>query len=140
MIVNKSEIGNYLPQKAPIVMVDTILSSEFDSIITGFTPLHDNIFSEKGFFTEPGLIENMAQSAAAKSGLENKKAGSKPMVGFIGALKKLKIYSLPKVGESFTTHLKITAEVLNVKLADIYIMQNDEKVAECQMKIVLQEK
>lgn len=140
MIVTKEDIINYLPQKAPIVMVDTVLSSDFDSIVTGFTPSEDNIFSEKGFFTEPGLIENMAQSAAAKSGLESKKEGNMPMVGFIGALKKLKIYFLPKINESFTTHLKITAEVLNVKLADIYILQNDQRVAECQMKIVLQEK
>jgi len=140
MIATKSEIENYLPQKSPIVMVDNIISNDLDSIITSFTPQVDNIFCENGFFTEPGLIENMAQSAAAKSGLEGKKQGNKPMIGFIAALKKLTIYYLPKVDETITTHLKITAEVLNIKLADIYIVQNERRIAECQMKIVLQEK
>jgi len=140
MIVDKKDIGNFLPQKDPIVMVDTIIENGEDSVITGFTPLIDNIFSEKGVFTEPGLVENMAQSAAAKSGLESKNEGLKPMVGFIGALKKLKIYYLPKINEPFTTHLKITAEVLNIKLAHIYILQNNQRVAECEMKIFLQEK
>lgn len=135
MLVTKDHIKEYIPQGDPIVMIDGILKADFDSIVSVFTPQASNIFCSNGYFTESGLIENMAQTAAAKAGLRIKGAGNKPLLGFIGSIKNLKIYNLPPVGATFETHLRITGEVMNVNLASAYVLLNGERLAECEFKI-----
>ena len=80
MLVSKQDIKNFLPQKDPIVMVDCILENDATSIKTSFTPGIDNIFASNGCFSESGLVENMAQSAAAKAGYVAKLNHQEPAV------------------------------------------------------------
>ena len=58
-------ILKYLPHRPPMQMVDTITHINDTSILTEFLIPEDCIFLEEEYFTESGLIENMAQTCSA---------------------------------------------------------------------------
>lgn len=107
---NTIEIQKYLPHRAPMLMVDLIVSMDREKVKTIFTIDEDNIFVENGKFSEAGLIENAAQTCSAILGSsyfvdedgEDISDGVQ-VLGFISAIKSVKIYALPKVGEEITT-------------------------------------
>ena len=99
------DIRTLLPQQPPFVMVDNILSCDATTTRCSYTVPPDNIFCEGGVFTAPGLIEHVAQTAAARLGFINlyvNKADS-VQVGYIGAIKDFEIVRLPHVGETIET-------------------------------------
>jgi predicted hotdog family 3-hydroxylacyl-ACP dehydratase len=137
-LVNKQHITEYIPQKPPIEMVDAIVRYEDKSIVTQFEVCADNIFVQDGIFREPGITENMAQTAAAKAGYETKLKNGPPFIGFIGAIKDLKIFSLPKVGDIITTTVTVKMDVMGITLIGAVSECNAKQIAECEMKIVIQ--
>lgn len=137
-LVSKKDITEYIPQKHPIVMIDTLEYCDKTSTKTGFTVDADSIFVKNGRLREPGIIENIAQSAAVGAGYEVKKMGSAPLLGFIGALKNLVIYELPKVGDLLETTVSAKAEVMGVTVIEGVSFCNGIKIAECEMKVFVQ--
>ena len=71
-------ITELIPQRPPMVMVDRFegIDAE-DQSHTSLTVREDNLFVEEGALTECGLIEHMAQSAAARVGWRCREAGEK---------------------------------------------------------------
>ena len=65
-------IKELIPQRAPIMMVDTFYKADETDCETGLTVLSDNIFCENGDLLEPGMIEHVAQSASAHAGYKEK--------------------------------------------------------------------
>ena len=98
------EIQHYLPHRAPMLMVDYIVAMDEQKVETFFAIQEDNVFVENGFFTEPGLIENAAQTCSAivaKSYFideNDDEAHNVDVIGFISSIKKIEIHSLPKAG------------------------------------------
>ncbi len=137
-LVVKEHITEYIPQAQPIVMIDTLTYCEGTTTKTTFKIEESNIFVKNGILHEPGIIENIAQTAAAKAGYEVKKMGIAPVLGFIGAIKDLKIHAFPKVGELLETTIVIKAEVMGVTLIEGSSVCNGIKIAECEMKIFIQ--
>lgn len=137
-LVTKEEITAYIPQKAPMVMIDTIELCEGATTKTTFRIEANNLFVKDGLFHEPGIVENIAQTAAAKAGYEVKKMGKEPLIGFIGAVKDLKIFALPKVNDVLETTVVIKTEVMDVTIIDGFTYCHGEKIAECEMKIFIQ--
>ena len=78
-----------IPQRKPIVMVDTFFCADAESAETGLHVQMGNIFCEEGVLREPGMIEHVAQSAAAFAGYLPYTQGESPKLGFIGEVKKL---------------------------------------------------
>jgi len=140
LIYDFNEILGLIPQKPPMVMIDKLVSSDNKSTRTSLTITEDNVFCENGFFTEPGIIENMAQTASIKIGYDASLKEQKPPIGFIGEIKKLKIYFLPKINETLTTTITIEYEVLNALIIHSQVYCNNNIVAECKMKIFLENK
>jgi len=138
-IVNSDTILNYIPQRAPIVLVSRIYKSDEESIVTGFDIVAEHIFVQNGKLTESGIIENMAQTAASRAGFEAVKNGTTPAVGFIGNIKDLVIHSLPPQGAELLTEVKTKTQVLNVSIIEAKSYYNNTPVASCEMKIFLQE-
>lgn len=116
-------------------MVDSILAAEAMNSRTSFTVRTENIFVQDGVFTEPGLVENMAQTAAAGTGYRYQQKGEKVPVGFIGSIKGLKIHSLPVVGDVLETETSIVHTVLNVHMVQATIKVAEQVIASCEMKI-----
>jgi predicted hotdog family 3-hydroxylacyl-ACP dehydratase len=134
-LVGIDEIAEYLPHKAPIVMIDCLYQCEGRDATSGFTVRPDNIFVRNGVLMEPGIVENIAQTAGAKLGYQVKMEGAEAKVGFIGALSGLKIYFHPPVGAEILTEISIKNEVFNVTLISGRSRCNGKTIAECEMKI-----
>ena len=137
MLVSKKEILTLIPQRKPIVMIDTLESCNDKGATTTFEILEDNIFCVNGEFTESGLVENIAQTAAAHAGYLCKINNIPVPIGFIGAIKNLEIKKLPKQNNRLRTSIVIENEVLGVMLIQGSVMVGEEQMACLEMKIVI---
>ena len=137
-LVAKEEIASYIPQKPPVVMIDTLDFCEGAVTKTSFEIKEDTIFVCDGLFREPGIVENIAQTAAVKAGYEARKLGKDPQLGFIGAIKNLTIHRLPHVHEVLETSIEIINEVMEVTIIKGTSSISGKPVAECEMKIFIQ--
>lgn len=129
-----------IPQQPPMVMIDRLIKAEETETITALVVRADNVFVENGYLCEPGLIENMAQTAAAGMGAQPSTPGSKPRKGYIGALKNLKIDKLPAVGEEIITRVTVMHTILNATIIQAEVRHHDEVIARGELKIFLEEK
>lgn len=130
----------YIPQAAPFVMIDSLVSNEGTATITTLTVRPDNILvDEDGRFSESGLIENMAQTAAAGTGYRAATDNTPPPVGFIGQIKNLSVTTLPKIGEMITTKVDTKVQVLNALIVQGTVKLNEKMIAEAEFKIFLQQ-
>lgn len=134
-----SELFELIPQRPPIVMVDRLYNVTDEGAETGLTIRATNIFLHNGRLQEPGLIEHIAQSAAAFAGFKGYAAGNEPRLGYIGELKKLRFLRLPELGQTLNTTLRVLGEAVGVTLLAAETKVGDEMVAEGQMKIFLKE-
>ena len=88
--------------------------------------------------TEPALIENIAQTAAARMGYLCKLHKEDIPIGFIGAVQHLEIFKLPVKGDLLTTTITIKNQVFDVTVITGNITVNSEDIAQCEMKIFIQ--
>ena len=126
-----SQTLDYIPQRPPFVMIDEVVSADETVSTTTFTVREGHLFVEEGVFQEAGLVENMAQTAAAGTGLKAAQKGEAAPVGFIGALKNLKINELPQVGSTLTTEIKFLHQVLNAHIVQGTVKVQDREIATC---------
>lgn len=138
-IISESQILDYIPQRPPLVMVDSLvaISPDDSEICSGLKISADNIFCRNGKFTEPGLIENAAQTAALRMGFLAKRDSLPVQIGFIGAFNKLKINRLPNVYDEIRTTLKVKFEVMGIVLCAFETKICDELIASGEMKVAL---
>ncbi len=138
-IIPADELVEFIPQRAPIVMVDEFYGLDGDLSMSGLTVSDQNIFCEAGVLSECGLIEHIAQSAALRMGYLYKSAGKDVPLGYIGSVNKFKLYRMPKVGQSIKTQIRLEQEIMNISLISASCRVEGDLVAECMMKIYLQE-
>ncbi len=138
MITGK-ELQKLLPQAPPMLMIDTLVKSDDKNTITNLLIKEDNIFCNKNKFREAGLIENMAQTAAARSGYEAKRKNIPVKTGYITSIKKLTINYLPKVNETLVTEVIQKTEIGNITVISANIKSNNKEVANCDMTVILLE-
>ena len=60
-----------IPQRPPFVMIDKLLSCDMVVTTTELEVREDNIFVADGRLTAEGLMENIAQTCAARMGYIN---------------------------------------------------------------------
>jgi predicted hotdog family 3-hydroxylacyl-ACP dehydratase len=137
IIVDETEISDYIPQEPPMVMIGKLLDLEGERTVTSFIIREGNLFCEKGRFLEAGLLENMAQTAAAGVGYMAKQENKLPPTGFIGGIKNLCIHSLPFVGDEIRTEITIQHRVFDATVANGKVYLLGEVIAECELKIFL---
>lgn len=132
-------ILKYIPQRAPFVMVSELVSASEEEALTRLYISSNNIFSSEGYFQESGIIENIAQTAAVMSGYDAVENKGSVKRGYIGSVNNLTIYKLPKVGNCIETSIRVEAKVMNVNIIKGVVKQFGDVVAECEMKIFLDE-
>jgi 3-hydroxymyristoyl/3-hydroxydecanoyl-(acyl carrier protein) dehydratase len=137
MIAQGDDILNFIPQRPPIVMVDKVISAEDKKTVSGLFIKPDNIFVENNCFQEPGIIENIAQSAALGVGYICQSKNEKIPMGFIGAVSNLKILSLPEVNSELRTEIQVDYEVFDATLISSKVFCNEKLIAQAEMKIFL---
>ena len=139
MNISGKELHSLIPQAEPMIMISNLLSSDEKTTSTSLKISEDNILVEDNYFSEYGIIENMAQTAAARAGYYAKQNNEAVKVGFIGAIKKLKISFKPKVNDEIYTTITSDFEMENISVISAKTMCNNETVATCEMKIFLME-
>ena len=128
----------YIPQAAPFEMIDELVHATEAETKTRFTVREGHLFVEDGFFTEPGLIENMAQTAAAGTGWKAAQENSPAPVGFIGAVKNFEVSELPAIGDTIVSTVVMQHQVMNAHIVQGTVSLNDKQIASAEFKIFLQ--
>ena len=132
------DILDILPQHPPFVMVDKLLFCDKETTKTAFTVREDNIFVENGCLSASGLIENIAQTCAARIGYINKYIRNETVkIGFIGAIRNQDIIRQPIVGETLVTQIEAIEEVFQMTLVNASVNIDNEMITSCEMKIAL---
>jgi len=136
-MITIDHIETLIPQRPPFVMIDKLLSFSDATTTTGFNIKADNIFVEDGLFKEPGLVENIAQTAAARAGYVSQTENKPVLVGYIGAVNNLQVFMLPQTGSELITEITIENQIFDVTLVSGKITCNGQPVAQCKMKIFI---
>jgi predicted hotdog family 3-hydroxylacyl-ACP dehydratase len=132
------DIHTLLPQQEPFVMVGCLIQIDEKSLATETLVKAENIFVDEGYLSASGLIENIAQTCAARIGFVNKYILQKGIqIGFIGAVRNLEILSLPQVGQTITTKVEVVEEVFGMTLAKATVTCEGETLVTTEMKIAL---
>ena len=134
------DIHELLPQQEPFVMVSRLVHFDDVRTICEMNIQADNIFVEDGHLNASGMIENIAQTCAARIGYVNKYILKKAVqIGFIGAIRNLEVTDLPEVGQQITTIVDVIEEVFGMTLASAVIKQGNRTLATTEMKIAVKE-
>lgn len=139
-MIEKDDILRLIPQRPPFVLVDSMLSCDEKDTVTQFTVSQDCPLQHEGLLQPWGLIENIAQSCAARIGYLATQGGEEVAIGVIGSVNDMEISRLPQVGETITTKITILEEVMNLTLvsSEITSASHQEKcLATAKMKIAL---
>jgi predicted hotdog family 3-hydroxylacyl-ACP dehydratase len=136
--IRGESLQELIPQRDPIVMIDTFYGATDSEADTGLTVTDHNLFCDGVHLMEPGLIEHIAQSASAWAGYKAKREGKPTPVGYIAEVKKFRIHFLPRTGDELRTQIHIVSEVLGVSLCTAETKVNGTVAARCQMKIYIE--
>ena len=135
------DIHTLLPQQEPFVMIGTLTHFEMSTITTELTIPADNIFVNDGRFSAAGMIENIAQTCAARLGYINKYILLRGIqLGYIGAIRDLRVNALPHVGDTITTTVTVQSEIFGMLLATAVITDAaGQPLVTTEMKIAVRD-
>ena len=102
-----------------------------------------NVFTRDGVLSESGMIEAMAQTAAARTSmLQHSKGGdekkSRP-IGVIGSIKDFRLAFLPKTGQVILTEIEVLHEFMNASVVSGRVTVDGIEACGTEMKIFLTE-
>lgn len=126
-----------IPQRPPMVMIGGLIAAGEGHAVTRTHVAASNIFVANGFFSEPGLVENIAQTAAAMVGYACEQKNIPVPVGYIAAVKDLKIAALPAVDSVISTTVRVVHTVANVNVVQGTVMLDGQVICSCEMKIFI---
>lgn len=125
----------FIPQQPPIVMIDNILVCEDAQFVTDFLIRPDNVFVDGDCFRESGILENIAQTCAARVGFCA--ADQRVPRGVIGGISNFVLHRHPKVGQQITTTIQVVAGVANALVVDAVVRCETEIIATSSMKVFI---
>lgn len=127
-----------IPQKPPFVLISSLLAVSEEHSVTTFKFDGNHVLCHDGKLTTGGLMENIAQTAAAKTGYECSMRGKKLPIGFIGDVRDFVCTRLPNVGEELITEINITNKIFDVTIISGTVKLKGEEIASCNMKIFVE--
>lgn len=124
-----------IPQKAPFVMIGELLHSDESITRSGFMVTDENVLTINGQFSEAGLMENIAQTAALRAGYIADSKNKPVEVGYIGAVSNFEVFDLPVTGDKLTTEIRMEESVMGISVVSGKIWCDNKLVAQCEMKV-----
>lgn len=124
-----------IPQRNPIILVDSLLESDKEKSVSDFEIRKECVFVENGVLVSAGLMENIAQTCALRTGYLN--FGNKIRVGVIGGVKRFTVSRFPSVGERLITTVKEILFVDPALVVSAEVRSGDETLASCEMKVFM---
>ena len=138
MYTGDIEILELIPQRPPFLLVDRLTDFEPERSMTSFVVKENGVLVRDGRLSEAGVMENIAQSCAARIGYINKyKKNETVKLGIIGAIRDFTVTELPSVGDTLVTEIVVISEVFDITLVKAEVKVGDAVIAGCQMKISL---
>ena len=126
-----------IPQRPPFVMIDKLLSFDMVSTVTQLEIRDDNVFCKEGRLSAEGLMENIAQTCAARIGYINMTKNETVKIGVIGSVNNYEIFRLPKVGEVIITTIEMMEEMFQVTMVKAIVKCGEETMSQANMKIAI---
>ena len=123
-----TNITKYIPQRPPFVFIDAVEQVDAQQARTSFTVTDACPLVKDGMLPLSGLMENAAQTCAARAG---------NTIGYIGAVKQMNVTRFPRVGETLTTQAQVVQEVLNICLMEVTAFIGNELIATTTLKIAI---
>lgn len=139
-LLRKIDIHSVLPQQEPFVAVGCLTRFGRNSSTTETEILADNIFVDGGELSVFGMVENMAQTCAARIGYYNKYVlHNEVQIGFIGAIRNFCVISPVSVGDVIVTTVDIIEEVFGMTLANAVTRCEGTVVATAEIKLSIKD-
>ena len=126
-----------IPQRPPFVMIDKMLSFNMTVTETQLEVRADNVFCKEGKLSAEGLMENIAQTCAARMGYINLTKNEAVKIGVIGSVNNYEVFRTPKVGEIIVTSIEVIEEMFQITMVKAVVKCGDETLAQANMKIAL---
>ena len=126
-----------IPQRPPFVMIDKLLSFDMTVTVTQLEVRADNVFCKDAHLSSEGLMENIAQTCAARMGYINLNKNEAVKIGVIGAVNNFEVFRTPTVGELIVTTIEVIEEMFQITMVKAVIRCGDETIAQANMKIAL---
>ena len=143
LLVSREDVLKFIPQREPIVVVHGLIEHSKNSSVSEFHVEENHLFVRNGKFLPSGLMENIAQTSALRSGyhfVQQMQEGGdqkEPPIGFIGALKNFVVSDLPSVGSVLKTRVTVLHEVMGMQVVEAEVQCGKNIIASCEMKIFL---
>jgi predicted hotdog family 3-hydroxylacyl-ACP dehydratase len=124
-----------IPQRAPFVFVDSLIYIDDKTSRGIFKIPAENIFVKSGLYSASGMVESMAQTAAAGTGYLSIKNHKKIPVGYIGAVQKLEVFDWPPENAEIMMEINLITNILQVSLVSGIVKYREKVMSSCEMKI-----
>ena len=134
--IENISVMELIPQRPPFVMIDRLVSCDETITTTQLEVRAENVFIVENHFSAEGIVENIAQTCAARIGYLNDSV----KLGVIGAVSDYEIFRTPSVGEQIVTTIDVLEEMFNITLVKAVVKCGDETIAQANMKIALMDR
>lgn len=132
------DIHTVLPQQEPFVMVGTLTRFGMTSSTTETLIREPNVFVDGGAFSPCGMMENIAQTCAARIGFYNKYIlHNEVQIGYIGAIRDYVVSGAAKAGSVITTTVDVDEEIFGMTLAHATVTCEGRTIATAQIKLAV---
>lgn len=142
-------INDFLPHRAPMLMVDILEEITDTSVISIFKIQEDNVFVENNHFSEVGLIENAAQTCSSIVGQtfflteDNEVRENVKLVGFISGIKKATVFKLPMIHQTIKTSATLVSrfdsDEYSICTMKCTTSQDENLLLEAEINLFIQE-
>ena len=138
--LRRIDIHELLPQQEPFVMIGRLVALDNTDTVSETTVSADNLLVDDGNLSASGLVENVAQTCAARIGYVNKYVLKRGIqLGFIGSVRNLVIHGLPAVGQTVTTTVSVREQILGMTLATARVECEGRELLTTEIKIAIRE-
>jgi predicted hotdog family 3-hydroxylacyl-ACP dehydratase len=127
--------ADFIPHRPPFVLVDKLLFVDGKTSRCSFAIPEGNLFADDGFYSTAGLVESMAQSAAAGTGYLYRKDHRPVPLGYIGVVQKLQVFDWPPVNTEILMIINLITNILQLSLVSGVVQYKGKILATCEMKI-----
>lgn len=120
-----------------MLMIDSMLEADERHAVSNLIIRKNNLFFNGSEFTVPGIIEHIAQTAAAHNGFIALLRNQPVRLGYIAAVKNLKIFKLPVAGEKLRTEIEVITEVMGFVVVEGRVRTGHSEIASCEMNVFI---
>lgn len=139
-LLRSIDVHGILPQQEPFVMIGTITRFDTTTISTETVVKPTNLFVNANKLYTAGMIENIAQTCAARIGYVNKYILKKNVqIGVIASVRGMEVYSNPHVDDTIVTTVEIVGQALGMMLAEATVTCSGLLLAKAQIKLAVKD-